>query len=344
MSKDYYSILGINKNATEDEIKKAYKKLCIQWHPDKWAGKSEEEVKKAEEMFKDINEANSVLSDPQKRQNYDMFGSEDGIGQGSSPFGRDPFEEFMKRFSDMETVEVGSDVNVEVVLTLKETFEGVSKNINVSKFRKCSACNGTGSADGKVDICPDCNGTGFVTHSTVNGNFRFSNRTVCPKCHGKGKKIVNKCSKCNGSGLEMYSEQIKVDFPAGIYDGAVMTIQGYGNSTASNNGRNGNLNIIIRVTPDKEFERVGNDIVKHINVNLLEAWCGCEKIVESIDGKKYKLNIKELTKDGTRLAFRGKGFPDRKYGDGSFIVVVHYEIPKKITKKQKELLEKFYKE
>ena len=343
--KDYYSILGVDRNATEDEIKKAYKKLCIKYHPDKWVNASEKERKEAENKFKEVNEANSVLSDKQKRQNYDNFGTTEGFqGQGFDPFGDDdPFAFFRSRRTPK-----GVDITAEVVLTFKESFVGGRKSIKANRLRECSKCHGTGSADGLEHKCHHCGGTGKIRSTRQFGNASFVSETICPYCGGTGKEIVNKCTHCNGTGIEQYGEEMEIEIPRGIFDGATVTYEGMGEPSPMQGGLPGDLIITFKVLPEKNFRKEGNDLVYNLELSLLEAWCGCKKTVEHPDGMKINVTIPELTKSGKRFSVRGKGYMGNHNGlfrtsDGDFIIEVSYKVPEKpLTNAQKEILNKFY--
>ena len=345
--KDYYEILGVSKDATEDDIKKAYRKLATKWHPDRWVNASDAEKKTAEEKFKEINEANEVLSDKQKRMEYDMRDS-DGMPNDFD------INDVMRHFSHFDNffgggnirrVEKGEDVFVTVVLTMAESYTGVAqKSIEISRKHKCEHCNGTGSADGKVHTCPHCNGKGCEVKfaKTQNG---FSQWTVeCPYCHGTGLGQTEHCPHCDGTGRETIKDTIKIDVPAGIFEGAQTVVNGYGGIPSSNDGIPGDLYITFHVLDETYFRRERNNLVTNIDLTLLEAWDGCTKEVNLIDGKKVKVTIPKGSKDGDVIKIHGAGFPDlnHNWAKGDFCVVVKYKIPEKITKEQRKLLEKFY--
>lgn len=345
--KSYYEILGVDKNATDEEIKKAYRKLAAKWHPDRWVNATEAEKKEAEERIKEINEANSVLSDPEKRRNYDLFGS------GEAPFGGfnnsdddfiDPFEIFSRRARGPR-VERGEDIIAYVNLTMAESYTGVNqKEITITKKVPCKHCNGTGNEDGKEHKCSYCNGTGRVVQQSRQQNAFFQTITDCPYCHGTGKSVSKPCSVCHGTGYETITEIQKYDIPGGVFDGADIVMQGYGAMPKSSNGIPGDLHIEIHVSNDNNFIREHNDLIYILELNLLEAWCGCEKTVYRIDGKQYKIKINAGTKDGDRVVKHGEGFSDlRTGGKGNFVIKIKYKVPTKITKEQKNLLEEFYK-
>lgn len=339
--KNYYEILGVDKNASDSDIKKAYRKLAAQWHPDRWVNATEEEKKTAEEKIKEINEANSVLSDPEKRKNYDMFGNaEPGFDEGF-----DPFEGF-NPFGRRQRVEKGEDIVAYVDLTMLESFTGVrNKEVKVNKKEPCKHCNGTGNEDGKEHKCPHCNGTGRIVKTQGGTNTFFQTITTCPYCRGTGKEVTKPCKECKGSGFSDSYETKKFDIPAGVFDGADMVIQGHGSLPKNRNGMPGDLHLMIHVSNDRNFIREENDLVYILELNLYEAWCGCEKTVYRIDGQQYRIKINERTEDGYEIIKYGAGFEDVRMRErGNFIIRVKYKTPTKITKEQKKLLEEFYKE
>lgn len=334
--KDYYEILGVDRNATEEDIKKAYRKLAAKWHPDRWVNSSDEEKKTAEEKIKEINEAYSVLSDSEKKQNYDMFGSTEPQ-QGFDPF--EGFNPFRRR-----RVERGEDIIAYVNITLAESYTGVKhKDIRVAKKVKCSHCNGTGSEDGKEHKCPHCNGTGRIVQSSRGTNSFFQTISDCPYCRGTGKGYTTPCKECNGTGVVEEYEIRYYDIPAGVFDGADFVLSGEGSKPKSSDGVPGDLHLIFSIYTDQNFEREENDLVYTLYLTLIEAWCGCEKTVYRIDGKQEKLKIKEGTKEGDNIVKYGDGFKDPRTGrKGNFVIKIKYKVPDKITKEQKKLLEEFY--
>lgn len=346
--RDYYEILGVKKGASEEEIKKAYKKLVVKWHPDRWVNGTDKEKKTAEEKIKEINEAYSVLSDPEKKNNYDMFGNSEGINgaSGFDPWGDmdkiDPFE-FLRR----TRVERGDDIAVTVNVTLKETYYGVSsKDIEIQKPKPCSHCSGTGFADGRAHDCPYCHGTGMYTTTRTNGNMVFQQSSPCPYCGGTGKdRNAEKCKHCGGSGSEMESEKMSINIPAGVFDGARMKIEGSGMAPKSGHGVNGDLIVVFRVFNDSNFSRVEHDLVCNLDLTLLEAWDGCKKEISIFGGEKVVVNVNPGSREGNEIRLRGKGFSYNLWGreaKGDFVVVIKYKVPEKITKEQRKLLEQFY--
>lgn len=346
---NYYDILGVNKNASDDDIKKAYKKLVVKWHPDRWVNGTEEEKKTAEDKIKEINEAYSVLSDPEKKKNYDLFGTAEGIpgggGGGFSPFEDDfdPFDMLRKK----SRVEKGEDVQATVYVTIEEAYKGVkNKEIEIAVPKPCSHCNGTGSADGKKHECPYCHGTGLYVMTQNHGNVIFQQSTTCPYCHGTGKDAnVQPCKHCHGSGSEMTKKTISISVPAGVFDGAQMKLNGLGASPKSGSGVNGDVILLFRVSGDTRFSRVGDDLVYTLELTLLEAWDGCDKKITLLGGESLTVNVPKGSRDGNELRYRGRGFQNLSSpwgGVGDFVVLIKYKVPEKITKEQRKLLEQFY--
>lgn len=338
--KNFYDILGVKKDASQEEIKKVYKELALKWHPDRFAGKSEKERAEAEEKFKEISEAYNVLSDEEKRKEYDMM--------GQNPFanGFDPFEDFdpfgMRRHMRVK----GEDISTSVYVTLEDVLYGTVKNVTYTRRVECDHCHGTGSDDGKDTKCTHCNGTGRIrTQRDVRGMY-IINETICPYCGGSGRMIAKPCRKCGGSGLVEKEETVSVNIPAGIFERGTLTIEGLGYPPREGNGVNGDLFVVVHILPHAKFKRDGDNILSDLHLNLKEAWLGCEKEVDTLDGKKVKIKIPKLTKDGQQFSLKGRGLANLKNGfiSGSQIVTVIYDMPKSLTKNQEELLKKFYDE
>lgn len=345
--KNYYEILGITdeeKRLPEEQfsevVKKKFRKLSMKYHPDRQIDKSDEEKKEAEERFKDINEANAVLSDPQKRRKYDLGDSYD---DDFMPGGFDPFGSYFGRMNNANRVERGDDVQVIVNYTLEESFNGGKHTMDYDRRVPCSECNGTGSADGIDAKCQHCGGTGRITETTRQGNAIYQRIMGCPHCGGTGKHITNKCKKCGGTGFETEHSNVQIEIPKGVFDGAAIRLSGYGSLPKSSKGVPGDLIVVFRETENDYFERDGNDLIHHIYLDLDEAWCGCEKEIKTIEDGKIKIKIPELTKEGKVFRCGGKGMPRvNAYGRGDMYVIVHYKMPDKLTKEQRDLLKKFY--
>lgn len=346
--KDYYEILGLQKGANDDEIKKAFRKLALQYHPDRNAGDKE-----AEEKFKEINEAYQVLSDPQKRSQYDQFGTADFNGGGFegggfdfSDFGGfgDIFDSFFgggfsgssrKRRNGPER---GADIEYTVSLTFNEAVFGVEKEININRSEKCEHCEGTGAKPGShPKTCDKCGGTGQIKiqRNTPLGNF--VSMSTCDKCGGKGTIISDPCSFCGGSGRTRKQRKIKVNIPAGVDTGNVLPLRGQGEH-GINGGPSGDLYINIKVAPHSVFKRKDFDIYMDTHISFAKAAIGTEIKVPTIDGD-VKYEIPAGTQPGTVFRLKGKGVPRvNSYGRGDQYVNVVVDIPKSINQKQREAL------
>lgn len=341
--KNYYDILGISseeRQLSEDEFnkicKKKYYNLCNLWHPDKFATESEEKKKEAEEKFKEINEAYSVLSDKNKRAQYDNPQPE---GFGGMPFGFNPFNPFGNR---QERINKGSDIVLNIKLSIEEAYKGTLKKLKFKKKVHCSSCNGTGSEDGNETTCPYCHGTGMFREESNNGNMFFVKQTVCPNCGGTGKVIKNKCKHCNGTGLEEQEVIEEFEIPAGIFTGAAMNMEGKGNMPKGE-GIPGDIILSFTVNNDDYYQVKNLDIVHIEEIPFNEALLGTEIEVKLLDGTTKKIKIEEGTPDGKNYLIRGKGMPDIRYflNYGNFIVTIKFKYPKKLSSEQKELLKQF---
>lgn len=353
-NKDFYDILGVNRDASEEEIKKAYKKAAMQWHPDRWVSGTEEEKKTAEEKFKAISEAYEVLSDPQKRSTYDNGGMDFNAGGGIDPmdlFRRmaggagffDDDESFFGPFGRRgRRVKRGEDIRVTVTISLKEAFEGGTKIVDIEKKHPCSHCKGTGSEDGKDTKCPHCNGRGVIAHTQQLGPGQFQMfQEPCGFCHGTGKVITNPCRVCGGSGFEVTKEKEKINIPAGVATGMSMAIPGLGNSIPD--GENGNLIVVFKVIEDPYFTRPDDiNLIHYEEVPFNEALLGFKKKFRCIDGTEVEVNAPELTPHGQAFFFKGKGMPDvNGRGVGDYAVVINHKLPNKLTEAQKNILKNF---
>lgn len=338
--KNYYEILGVAKEASQDEIKKAFRTLSLKWHPDKFSNKTEDERKDAEEKFKEISEAYAVLSDEKKRQEYDMGGQSFFNGGFDGFSGFDPFESL---FGGRRTIK-GEDINVDVYVNLEDILNGCTKEVKYTCHIRCHHCNGTGFNDGKKHNCPHCNGTGKTIKTMSFGPGRTMQQvTICPYCNGTGNdNSSKKCNHCNGSGLEEQVLRTKINVPAGVFDGAVLPIQGKGEPIEG--GINGDLNIRFFVNTHKTFKREGDNLFTMLHLNLDEAWIGCEKEVKCLDGKNVKIKIPPLTPCGKQFSLSERGIPNLRNGRrGNLIITINYNMPKNLTSKQKDLFKEFYK-
>lgn len=342
MAKDYYEILGVHKNATDSEIKKAYRILAMKYHPDK-----NPDNKDAAEKFREATEAYNVLSDADKRSQYDRYGrvlDDDNMGgfSGSGVFDDlfgDVFSEFFgggSRQSRAKRPSRGSSIEVVRDITFEESIFGVEVELDVKKTENCSTCDGSGAAAGGLKTCETCNGSGMFTQRQ---GF-FSVQTPCPKCRGTGQIIKEHCSVCAGSGKKKTSKKLKVKIPAGIDDGMVMRVSGEGNAGA-NGGPAGDLLLHIRVSEHKYYKRKKNDLYLELPITVYDAILGAEAEIKLLDGSTETIKIKAGTQVGERITLKGKGVPKvQGYGVGNLYIDLHIMIPTKIDKDQKEIFEK----
>lgn len=358
--RDYYEVLGVEKNANADQIKKAYRKAAIQYHPDKNPGDKE-----AEEKFKEAAEAYDVLSNPDKRARYDQFGhagmsgAAGGGAGGFQGFGGGGFsmEDIFAQFGDIfgghfggggfrsssgggsRRVNRGTDIRIKVKLTLAEIASGVTKKLKISKTVACDKCGGSGAKDANsYTTCPTCNGTGYV--SRVENTFfgRMQTQSVCPTCGGTGKVISQPCDKCKGEGTLRGEEIVEINIPAGVGEGMVLTVTGKGNA-ARHGGVNGDLQVVIEEERNAELIRDGNDLIHNLNITVTTALLGGTVEVPTVDGRA-KIKITPGTRAGKVLRLGGKGLPDvNGYGRGDILAVVDISIPSKLSAEEKRLVE-----
>lgn len=356
--KDYYDILGVKKDASKEEIKKAYKKLAKKYHPD-----LNKEDPDAEHKFKEINEAASVLADDSKREQYDQFGKTaenfggaggfDFSNMGGQGFDFDSiFESFFGGgggFSDIfgggrgRRSRRGHDLRYDMEITLEEAAEGTTKNISIPHQVKCPECKGTGAKDeSDVEECPDCKGNGFVRKTARTPFGMFSTQSVCPRCKGQGTIIKDPCLECGGDGKVSKTSRLEIKVPAGAETGTNLRVEGAGE--AGERGSDpGDLYILIHVKPHKIFQRKGNDIFLEIPINFVQAALGDSIDVPTLKGKA-ELKIPEGTQTGTVFKMKNKGIPNlHGYGTGDQLVRVKLETPEKLSRKQKEILREFNK-
>ncbi len=345
--KDYYEILGVSRDATDEELKKAYRKLAIQYHPDRNQGNKE-----AEEKFKEINEAYSVLSDATKRAQYDQFGTVDDTGfEGgfgyssafddifsnlSSMFG-DIFGDYTSHKEQENRPQSGDDIRISLTIDFKEAVFGAKKQIRIKRKKICDVCNGTGAEEDGIEVCSYCNGMGQVAYSQ---GF-MSIRQTCPKCQGLGKIITKKCKNCGGTGYVYEEETINIKITQGIDDGNIIRVAGYGNP-GINGGPNGDLYIYITVKEHEFFKRNGKDIYTKIPISITQAALGAAIKIPTIWGE-HEIEIPPGTQNGERFIIKHKGV-ELSGSRGNHIVDLEVEIPKKLTQKQKDILMEFAKE
>ena len=350
--RDYYEVLGVSRNASEDELKKAYRKVAKKYHPDLNPGNKE-----AEEKFKEVNEAYGVLSDPEKRSKYDQFGHagvDPNFGAGGGGFNGAGFD-FGDIFSDIfgggfggfgggsrrNGPRRGADVRQAVDISFEEAAFGCKKKINITKQEKCDTCGGSGAAPGtSAETCRRCNGTGQIQTQQRTMLGYMTNVSTCPECHGSGKIIKTPCRDCRGTGKVRKSKTIEIDIPAGIDDGQTMQLSGQGEA-GERGGPNGDLLVTIRVRRHPLFRRQDNDVYITMPITIVQAALGATVKVPTLDGT-VEYDIPEGTQPGTRFRLRGKGIPFlRGRGRGDQYVTVDVEIPKNLSMKQKELLREF---
>lgn len=363
--RDYYEVLGVDKQASAADIKKAYRKIAIQYHPDRQGDKSEAEKKEAEEKFKEAAEAYSVLSDETKRKQYDQFGF-DGPNMGGG-FGGGGFADFdlndilnsvfgggggFGGFSDFfggggggrsrgPRVYKGADLRLKVKVTLEEVNTGVTKKFKVRKDVCCPDCKGSGSADGAVETCSQCNGSG-VTYRTQRSMFGMMQTQVeCSTCGGDGKIIKNKCKKCGGTGVVKEEEIVEINVPAGVADGMMFTVQGKGNA-GPRNGVAGNIQVYVEEEDNKTFIRDGQDLIYNLLLDFPTAALGGDVEIPTIEGSKVKIKIEPGTQPGKTLRLRAKGLPAvQGYGSGKgdLLVNISIYVPKTLSKDEKKAIE-----
>lgn len=342
--RDYYEVLGVNHNSTDDEIKKAYRKLAIKYHPDKNQGD-----KVAEEKFKEATEAYEVLRDPDKRGRYDQYGHQ-GVEGSINGFDFGNFEDVVNDiFGDFGDLfgfggsrrqrgpKQGRSLQIEIKITLEDVIHGKTETIEVPRLETCTRCHGNGAEPGsKLETCPECFGRGQITRSQ---GF-LTMRQTCPRCQGEGRVILNPCNECHGRGVERVTRTLKIGIDKGVDTGTKIRIRGEGEAGA-NGGPPGDLFVIIHVEPHDNFVREGNDLITPAKISFGQAALGAEIEVPTIDGTT-PMTIPAGTQYGRRIRIRGKGVPFyNRYGAGDLIVAVEVETPTNLTDREKELLEAF---
>ncbi len=351
--RDFYEVLGVEKTASDDEIKRAYRKMAKQYHPDVNPGDAEAEAK-----FKEVNEAYEVLSDSDKRSRYDAYGHAGvdpnfgaggygGYDGGFGDFGDlgSIFESFFGGFGGGSTRRTGpqrgESVRVRVTLSFEEAAFGCEKTIEIGRVEACKTCGGSGAAPGTTaETCPRCGGTGQVRAQRRTPLGVMTTSEVCPECGGSGKKIASPCPDCQGSGVQRVRKSIKVKIPAGIDDGQTLSVRGEGHAGA-NGGPSGDLLVTVSVRPHPIFERDGTSVHIELPISFAQAALGAELEVPTIDGK-VKWTLPEGTQTGSTFRLKGKGIPRiNSSGRGDEFVHVVVETPKNLTQKQKELLREF---
>ncbi|MDR2120584.1 MAG: molecular chaperone DnaJ [Tannerella sp.] len=352
--RDYYEVLGVSKNASLDDIKKAYRKKAIQYHPDKNPGDKE-----AEEKFKEAAEAYDVLSDEQKRSRYDRFGhagvggaSQGGFGGGGGMTMEDIFAQFGDLFGGhfsgfgsfgggkarggFTTTNRGADLRVKVKVTLKEIATGVEKKIKVGKYVSCAKCHGSGAENDKAyTTCPTCKGQGYITRVSNTLLGQMQTQTICPSCGGAGRAITKKCPECNGEGIVRAEEIIALNIPPGVGEGMQLSMRGKGNA-ARRGGVNGDLLIVIEEEKHPELIRDENDLIYNLLLTMPQAVLGDSVEVLTVDGK-VKVKIEPGTQPGKVLRLRNKGLPSvNSYGTGDLLININVYIPENLSSSERE--------
>ena len=363
--RDYYEVLGVNKNATDDELKKAYRKLAKKYHTDA----NPDNKKEAEMKFKEVNEAYENLSDPQKRRMYDQFGHDgpQGFGGAGGPFGGqngyysytssgfdgfgdfgdlgDIFSSFFgggfggRNSSKQRGPRKGADLNVRMDITFEQAFSGIEKEIIVTRDEECTHCHGSGAKPGTSPVkCPTCNGTGKVTgvQNTILGQMQTTR--TCTACHGTGEIINEPCENCRGKGKVRKQPKIRVKIPAGIDDNQTVVLRGEG-EPGEKGGPKGDLYITVKIKRHSIYTRKGNNVLCEVPITITQAALGAELEIPMVDGTKEKYKIPEATQTGSKFTIRNKGFKSinsSSYGD--FIFTVTVQTPKRLSKEQRDLL------
>ena len=359
---DYYKILGVEKDATADQIKKAYRKIAIKYHPDKWGDAPEAERKEAEEKFKKAAEAYSVLSDAEKRSRYDQFG-EAGVNGGAGGFGgfggqgmdiNDIFSNFGDIFGDIfggmgggrrsrgPARHKGGDLRLKVRLSLNDIDKGITKKFKVRKNVVCTECGGNGCASGhSPETCPECGGSGVVTSVQRTMFGMMQQQHACPRCQGEGVIISHKCSKCHGEGVVSGEEIVEINIPAGVAEGMIINAPGKGHA-AKRNGIPGDIQVLIEEEEHQDFVRDQNDLIYNLILTVSQAALGDSVEIPTIDGRA-RIKINPGTQPGTTLRLRGKGLPAVQgygYGRGDIVVNISVYIPETLSKDEKHAFEK----
>lgn len=362
--RDYYEVLGVSKNATPEELKKAYRKLALKYHPDKNPGD-----KAAEEKFKEAAEAYDVLNDPDKRAKYDQWGHSmgpSGFGGGGASGGGFhasgmSMEDIFSQFGDIfgggsfgggfrqygstssgtrrRRQAKGSDLRIKVKMTLKEIAEGVTKKLKIPRYVQCQHCNGTGAKDGTAfTTCARCHGSGVIEQVQQTFLGPMSSTATCPDCNGEGKTITQKCTYCNGEGIVKQEEVVEFSIPAGVADGMTLSLKGKGNA-ARHGGVNGDLLVVIEEVPDPELIRDGNDLIYNLMLDFPTAALGGSVEIPTVNGRA-RVKIPAGTQPGKVLRLRGKGLPSTEgYGTGDELVNIMVYVPENLTDKEKETIE-----
>lgn len=347
MARDYYEVLGVSRDSSQEDIKRAYRQLARKYHPDV---SSEPD---AEERFKEVNAAYEVLSDAEKRSMYDRFGTDVPNGFGGFDFtgGRDPFDIFAEVFGNLGGFggfgqtgrsagpRRGNDVRSSLDLTFEEAVFGVEKDVDVQRQEVCPVCNGSRAEPGtSAEQCPECKGAGQVRHTQRTFLGSFVNIVTCPRCNGKGTVVTKPCRECNGNGRVYIRRKIKATIPAGVDDGVTMRLAGQG-EPGERGGPPGNLYVTLNVKPHAFFKRHNNDIILEMQINVAQAALGDTVKVPTLDGER-QITVPAGTQSGAIFRLRGLGIPHlRSNGRGDQLIVVQVAVPTRLSSKQKELFQ-----
>lgn len=355
-NKDYYSILGVDRNVDDKTLKKAYRKLAIKYHPDK-----NPDNKEAEQKFKEIVEAYDVLSDKDKRRQYDMFGTVNGSGfNNSSSMDMDEFlkrfmhhggfgfdDAFANNYTNQNVRQKGEDKKVRVTVTFEEVFKRGKRVIKYDRYKPCTECGGKGvGKDGHIGICPTCNGRGTVTKMERFLHGFSSQTTICPTCHGTGKSVVNGCSKCQGTGIELKEETLTIDIPVGVTDGAAMQVPKMGNYCTRCEGDEGDLIVLFRIADDNKFKispESPYDLIYVDEVPVLDCIVGCDRVIKHPDGKQYRYSLRQGIENGSIVNLTGKGIAKANGYYGDLKVIIKYQMPNAISDDEKKIIDKLKK-
>lgn len=353
--RDYYEVLEVQKNATEDEIKKAYRKMALKYHPDR-----NPDNKEAEEKFKEAAEAYDVLSNADKRARYDRYGHSGMGSNGGFNSESMSMDDILSQFGDIlggfgfnfggdifgggsqggrkRNVNRGSNLRVKVNLNLQEIAKGIEKKIKVTKYVPCKHCGGTGAEGNNYSTCPTCHGNGQVSQITNTFLGRQQVISVCPNCGGEGKIITKKCTHCQGNGIVRGEEIININIPAGVAEGMQMSMRGKGNAGARN-GVPGDLLVLIEEEKHPDLERDGNNLIYNLFISFPQAVLGANVEIPTVDGKA-RVKIAPGTQSGKILRLRGKGLPNvNSYGSGDLLVSINVWVPKELTKEERKMME-----
>lgn len=347
MAKDLYEILNISKDASAQDIKRSFRQLSKKYHPDMQKGKTDTEVKEAEEKFKEINHAYEVLSDPDKKRNYDQFGDENGKftdGRGFNPFDGFPFDfgnfgGFGGRNSSRNQVQPGKDIQMRIPLSIEDIFNGCTRSIKYKRQVRCSECHGTGGQGQKT--CPKCHGTGRIITKQMFGMGSMTiHESICPDCQGTGFTVDKKCSRCNGTGFETKEEILDVVFSTGCIEGEGIVYHNKGSESKNHTGQTGDFIAVVTYKIDKErYEIDGLNVIEHLYIPYYNLLLGCTYTVNIPNGHTKNIKINSCIKEGTIMRLSGEGLRRKDGQHGDYFVCIHYQIPESLSDKEKEQLE-----